>query len=80
MPTFSEQLSPEETMAMLNDYFEQMIEAVFKNFGHLSGLMGAGLMALLSALRHDEFYEPIGEISIQAKAENARTYTIKTVA
>jgi hypothetical protein len=63
---------------MLN-CLEQMIEAVSKNFRHLDGLIGDGLVALVSALRHDEFYEPGGEISIEAKAENARTYTIKTV-
>ena len=54
---FSEQLDPEETVAMLNDYFEKMIEAVFKNFGHLNKFMGDGLMALFGALREDEFQE-----------------------
>lgn len=29
-----EQLSPEETVAMLNNYSEQMIAAICKNFGH----------------------------------------------
>jgi class 3 adenylate cyclase len=48
--TFSEQLSPEETMAMLNDYSEQMIEPVFNNFGHPKKLMGDGLMAFLDAI------------------------------
>ncbi len=60
---FSEQLSPEETVAMLNDYFEKMIEAVFKNFGHLNKFMGDGLMALFGALRDDEFQE---EHAVQA--------------
>ena len=54
---FSEQLDPEETVAMLNDYFEKMIEAVFRNFGHLNKFMGDGLMALFGALRDDEFQE-----------------------
>ena len=60
---FSEQLSPEETVAMLNDYFEKMIDAVFKNFGHLNKFMGDGLMALFGALRDDEFQE---EHAVQA--------------
>jgi adenylate cyclase len=61
--SFSEQLSPEETVAMLNDYFEKMIEAVFKNAGHLNKFMGDGLMALFGALRDDEFQE---EHAVQA--------------
>jgi adenylate cyclase len=55
--SLSEQLSPEETVALLNDYFEKMIEAVFKNNGHLNKFMGDGLMALFGALRDDEFQE-----------------------
>jgi class 3 adenylate cyclase len=47
----SQQLSPEETVTMLNEFFEQMIEAVFKSFGHLNRFMGAGLMAPFGALR-----------------------------
>ncbi|HEY5953091.1 MAG TPA: adenylate/guanylate cyclase domain-containing protein [Terrimicrobiaceae bacterium] len=61
--TFSEQLSPEESVAMLNDYFGKMIEAVFKNAGHLNKFMGDGLMALFGALRDDEFQE---EHAVQA--------------
>jgi len=59
----SQQLSPEETVTMLNEFFEQMIEAVFKNFGHLNRFMGAGLMAPFGALRDDEFQE---EHAVQA--------------
>ncbi len=42
---------------MLNDYFEQMIQAVLKNFGHMSKLMGDGLLTLFGALRDDENQE-----------------------
>jgi adenylate cyclase len=66
---FSEQLSPEETVAMLNDYFEKMIEAVFKNFGHLNKFMGDGLMALFGALRDDDFQE---EHAVQAALDMRR--------
>jgi hypothetical protein len=62
----SQQLSPEETVTMLNEFFEQMIEAVFKNFGHLNRFMGAGLMAPFGALRGDEFQE---EHAVQAALE-----------
>jgi adenylate cyclase len=56
-------MSPEQTVGMLNDYFEKMIEAVFKNNGHLNKFMGDGLMALFGALRDDDFQE---EHAIQA--------------
>jgi len=54
---FSEQVSPEETVGLLNDYFEKMIEAVFKNKGNLNKFMGDGLMALFGALRDDDYQE-----------------------
>lgn len=60
---FSEQLSPEETVAMLNDYFEKMIDAIFRNGGHLNKFMGDGLMALFGALREDDHQE---EHAVQA--------------
>ncbi len=55
--TLSEQLSPEKTVDLLNDYFEKMIEAVFRNHGHLNKFMGDGLMALFGALRDDDYQE-----------------------
>ncbi len=59
----TEQVAPEQTVAMLNDYFEKMIEAIFRNKGHLNKFMGDGLMALFGALREDDFQE---EHAIQA--------------
>jgi len=60
---FSEQVSPEETVKLLNEYFEKMIAAIFKNHGHLNKFMGDGLMALFGALRDDDFQE---EHAVQA--------------
>lgn len=60
---FSEQSSPEQIASFLNRYFEKMIEAIFKNHGHLNKFMGDGLMALFGALRDDEFQE---EHAVQA--------------
>lgn len=70
--SLSEQLSPEETVALLNDYFEKMIEAVFRNNGHLNKFMGDGLMALFGALRDDEFQE---EHAIQAALDMRQVLT-----
>ncbi|MFZ4777247.1 MAG: adenylate/guanylate cyclase domain-containing protein [Terrimicrobiaceae bacterium] len=61
--SMSEQSSPEETVAFLNQYFEKMIEAIFKNRGHLNKFMGDGLMALFGALRDDDYQE---EHAVQA--------------
>lgn len=61
--SLSEQLSPEQTVVLLNDYFEKMIEAVFKNHGNLNKFMGDGLMALFGALKDDDYQE---EHAIQA--------------
>jgi adenylate cyclase len=60
---FSEHSSPEQIASFLNQYFEKMIEAIFKNGGHLNKFMGDGLMALFGALRNDEFQE---EHAVQA--------------
>jgi adenylate cyclase len=63
---YSEQSSPEQIAAFLNQYFEKMIEAIFKNHGHLNKFMGDGLMALFGALRDDEFQE---EHAVQAAVD-----------
>ena len=62
----SQQLSPEETVAMLNEFFEQMTEAVFENFGPLNRFMGEGLMGPFGALRDRESQE---EHAVQAALE-----------
>jgi adenylate cyclase len=46
-----------------------MIEAVFKNFGHLNKFMGDGLIALFGALRDDEFQE---EHAVQAALDTRK--------
>jgi len=79
--TFSEQLSPAKIVAMLNGYFEQMIEAVFKNFGYLNRFVNDDLVAL----RDNQFQkEDAGQAALDvrkalSKAGNAGTSTIKTV-
>ena len=46
----SETTSPEEIVEMLNEYFEQMVDTLFKYEGTLDKFMGDGIMALWGAL------------------------------
>lgn len=47
--SMSEKASPETLVEMLNDYFEQMVETLFKYEGTLDKFMGDGIMALWGA-------------------------------
>lgn len=45
-----EQLDPAVTVGILNDYFGHMIGAIQRHHGHVTELMGDGLLALFGAL------------------------------
>ena len=47
--SMSERAEPEEIVEMLNDYFELMVETIFKYEGTLDKFMGDGIMALWGA-------------------------------
>jgi hypothetical protein len=78
---------------MLTDYFGAMVEAIFKNFGHLNATTNFrrnmpwkaapdtrnAMNDLQKRLTGSESRDAIGEISIKGKAESTQTFTIKTV-
>ena len=49
----SERIEPAAMVDMLNGYFRAMNKALVAHHGHLSRLMGDGLMALFGALEHN---------------------------
>ncbi len=46
----SEQMAPQQVVSFLNDYFTEMVDAVFEQGGVLDKFMGDGLMAVFGSL------------------------------
>lgn len=55
--TFSENLKPEEVVSVLNEYFEKMIDIIFKYNGTLDKFIGDGMMVVFGAPLEDEDQE-----------------------
>ena len=49
----SEQMSPQQVVTFLNDYFTEMVDAVFENGGVLDKFLGDGLMAVFGSIDND---------------------------
>jgi class 3 adenylate cyclase len=48
--TMSEKMTPNQVVSFLNDYFSEMVEAVFEQCGVLDKFMGDGMMAVFGSL------------------------------
>jgi adenylate cyclase len=53
----SEQLSPEDVVSFLNEYFEAMVDIIFRYHGTLDKFMGDGMMVIFGAPEDDPFQE-----------------------
>ena len=52
-----DRLDPAVTVTILNDYFRRMIEAIERHHGHVTELVGDGLLALFGALEPNPWQE-----------------------
>jgi adenylate cyclase len=55
--SLSENLSPEEIVGLLNEYFDRMIDAIFRYKGTLNKFLGDGFMAMFGAPADDPYQE-----------------------
>jgi adenylate cyclase len=53
----SEQLSPEDVVSLLNEYFEAMVDIIFRYNGMLDKFMGDGMMVIFGAPEDDPYQE-----------------------
>jgi class 3 adenylate cyclase len=49
----SEKMTPQQVVAFLNDYFTEMVDAVFEHGGVLDKFLGDGLMAVFGSVSND---------------------------
>ena len=68
----AEQLSPEQVVALLNEYFEQMLEAIFSHGGTLDKFIGDGLMAEFGAPLDDPIQEKNAVLSAIAMQKSVK--------
>lgn len=62
----SENMRPEEVVSLLNQYFDKMVDVVFRNHATLSKFIGDGLMVIFGAPGDDPYQE---EHAVQAALE-----------
>lgn len=64
----SESMTPQQVVAFLNDYFSEMVDAVFENGGILDKFIGDGLMAVFGALDETDHEKHAVRTALRMKA------------
>jgi len=59
--SFSESVGPTEVVELLNDYFERLVDVVFKRHGVLDKFIGDALMASWGAIEEAATHDPVHE-------------------
>ena len=67
--TLSENMSPEEVISMLNEYFDAMVEIIFKHGGILDKFVGDELMAVFSQ-QTDKTAGPLAAVRTAVDMQN----------
>ncbi len=86
--TISEQIGPRETVLLLNEYFTEMVDAIFHHGGILDKYMGDGIMALFGApfvgetdadnalLAADEMMHRLADLNVRRAADGREPLAI----
>jgi class 3 adenylate cyclase len=64
----SEAMDPQQVVAFLNDYFSEMVDAVFEQGGVLDKFMGDGLMAVFGSLNEEDHERRAVQAALRMKA------------
>lgn len=64
----SEKMAPQQVVAFLNDYFTEMVDAVFEQSGILDKFMGDGLMAVFGSLGEPDHQLHAVQAALRMKA------------
>ncbi len=70
----SERLDPSVTVDILNGYFGHMIAAIRRHHGHVTELVGDGLLALFGALERNPWQERDAVLAAQAMRAELSAY------
>lgn len=66
--SMSEAMAPQQVVAFLNDYFSEMVDAVFEQGGVLDKFMGDGLMAVFGSLDDVDHEKGAVQAALRMKA------------